>query len=432
MSEYDLTILSKAFKGDVVTPKDSDYAAAIARWASNASRNAKIVAFVKDAEDVSLALKFVKANNLPLAIKGGGHSTSGASSSEGGLVIDLSRHVNGVRVDAENKLAYVGGGALWADFDQATIKHGLAGVGGTVNHTGVGGCFGWLSGSHGLVIDNLVKVTIVTADGSILTASSTENADLFWGIRGGGCNFGVITEFVYKVHPQRKTVYAGSIVFALPMLEKLIAATDNWWEGHNEKEGMIQILTRDPDRNPCIIVILFYNGTEAEGRAVYKSFFDIGPVADMTCEIPFEMLNAAQSAHVEHGLPTYMKGVRITKLRFEVIDKVFKTLIRLTEDRPDITINCMFEYHSLLKICSVPNDATAFIRVPYPNTLNIFRWTEDTDENLNFAREASREITDILAKGNEGADIAKYGNYGVLFTETMNVNADQLVVQILK
>jgi len=131
-----------------------------------------------------------------------------------------------------------------------------------------------------------------------------------------------------------------------------------------------------------------------------------------------------QSDHVKHGLPTYMKGVRITKLRFEVIDKVFKALIRLTEDRPDITINCMIEYHSLLKICSVPNDATAFIRVPYPNTLNIFRWTEDTVENLNFVREVSKEITDILAKGNEGADIAKYGNYGVLFTETMNVNAD--------
>ena len=140
MSEYDFTTFSKAFKGDIVTSSDPDYAAAIARWASNASRNAKIVAFVKDAEDVSLAVKFVVANKLPLAIKGGGHSPSGASSSEGGLVIDLSRHVNGVKVDAENKLAYVGGGALWSDFDQATIKHGLAGVGGTVNHTGVGGC----------------------------------------------------------------------------------------------------------------------------------------------------------------------------------------------------------------------------------------------------------------------------------------------------
>jgi hypothetical protein len=118
-----------------------------------------------------------------------------------------------------------------------------------------------------------------------------------------------------------------------------------------------------------------------------------------------------------------MKGIRITKPHFEVVEKAFETLIRLTEDRPDITVSCMFEYHSLSKICSVPNDATAFIRVPYPNTLNIFRWTEDTDENLNFVREASREITDILAKGNGGAEIARYGNYGVLFTKSMKVNA---------
>jgi FAD/FMN-containing dehydrogenase len=105
-----------------------------------ASRNAKIVTFVKDAKDVSLALKFVVANNLPLAIKGGGHSSSGTSSSERGLVIDLSQHANRVKVDTENKLGYMGSGTLWADFDQATIKHGLTGVGGTANHTGVGGC----------------------------------------------------------------------------------------------------------------------------------------------------------------------------------------------------------------------------------------------------------------------------------------------------
>ena len=136
----DLTTLSKSFKGDLVTPSDPDYAAAIARWAINANRNAKVVAFVKDSEDVALALKFAKDNKLPLAIKGGGHSSSGASSSEGGIVIDLSRHVNSVRVDAENKLVYVGGGAIWGDVDKAAIEHGLAGVAGTVNHTGVGGC----------------------------------------------------------------------------------------------------------------------------------------------------------------------------------------------------------------------------------------------------------------------------------------------------
>jgi FAD/FMN-containing dehydrogenase len=136
---FDLTTLSKGFDGDIVTPSDPDYAQSIARWATNAVRNAKIVAFVKNAEDVSRALKFTRDSKLDLAIKGGGHSSAGASSSEGGLVIDLSRHINRVKIDAAKKLAYVGGGAVWGDLDKAAIEHGLAGVAGTVNHTGVGG-----------------------------------------------------------------------------------------------------------------------------------------------------------------------------------------------------------------------------------------------------------------------------------------------------
>jgi hypothetical protein len=122
------------FKGDIVTPSDADYDKAIARWAINAERKAKIVAFVKDTADVSSALKYAKANKLPVAVRGGGHSASGASSTEGGLVIDLSRHLGGVRVDAEKKLGYIGGGAIWETVDKAAIAHGLATVGGTVNH----------------------------------------------------------------------------------------------------------------------------------------------------------------------------------------------------------------------------------------------------------------------------------------------------------
>jgi FAD/FMN-containing dehydrogenase len=124
----------KGFKGDIVTPSDPGYKEAIARWASNAERDAKIVAFVKDAEDVSATIAFAKASKLPLAIRGGGHSASGASSCQDGIVIDLSRHINGVRIDSENKLAYAGGGALWATVDKAAIEYGLAGVAGTVNH----------------------------------------------------------------------------------------------------------------------------------------------------------------------------------------------------------------------------------------------------------------------------------------------------------
>jgi FAD/FMN-containing dehydrogenase len=133
------------FKGDIVKPGDLSYDSAIARWAGNASRKASLVAFVRDEADVALAIKHAKDNSLSIAIRGGGHSPSGASSVEGGLVIDLSRYMNGVHVDAEKRIATVGGGALWRNVDETAIKHGLATVGGTVNHVSVYLCLGVIS-----------------------------------------------------------------------------------------------------------------------------------------------------------------------------------------------------------------------------------------------------------------------------------------------
>ena len=136
------TSFKQSFKGDISIPTDADYAQAISRWALNAQANAKIVAFVKTPEDVALAIAYARDNHLSIAIRGGGHSTSGASSTEG-LVIDLSRHLNAVEVDSENRLAYVGGGAIWEQVDKLTIQYGLASVAGTVNHV-------WLLYSAGL------------------------------------------------------------------------------------------------------------------------------------------------------------------------------------------------------------------------------------------------------------------------------------------
>jgi len=201
-------------------------------------------------------VKFATSNNIPLSVKGGGHNSSGAASIEGGICIDLNRYFNTAEVDAEKKLVYVGGGGLWSTVDKAVIAHGLATPGGTVNHTGVGGLslgggYGWLSGQHGLVIDNLEQATVVLADGSVVTASDSSHPDLFWGIRGGGCNFGIVTEFVLRLHPQRKTVCAGMIIFPPPMLSKIAELADSWEQAENE--GMMIILTRGPDRKVSYI-----------------------------------------------------------------------------------------------------------------------------------------------------------------------------------
>jgi FAD/FMN-containing dehydrogenase len=169
-----------------------------------------VVVYPTSAEDVSKAILFGVANNLELAVKGGGHATSGSSSTDGGLCIDLDK-MRGVSVDTEKKTVTAQGGAWWEDVDAAATKYGLACVGGTVSHTGIGGLtlgggYGFLSGEHGLVVDNLLEVEYVLADGTIVTASEKENQDLFWAARGAGAGFGVATRFTYRAHDQKNMI----------------------------------------------------------------------------------------------------------------------------------------------------------------------------------------------------------------------------------
>ncbi|KAG6889276.1 hypothetical protein C0992_005800 [Termitomyces sp. T32_za158] len=432
----DFATFKAHFKGDIVTPDDADYPKAIARWAINAQRRAKVVAFVRDEEDVRAAIKYARDSDLSIAIRGGGHNPAGASSSEDGLVIDLSRYLNNVKVDPEKRVIYVGGGALWDVVDKEAIKHGLATVGGTVNHTGVGGLvlgggYGWLSPKHGLAIDNLVQATVVTADGSILVASNAENPDLFFGIRGGGCNFGVVTEFVLRLHPQRKTVYAGIAVFPPPMLENLVGVTQKWREGAGEKEAMMQVMTLGPDGKAsnflisyaidtfihkclqfAILLILFYNGSEAEGRENFKAFLDLGPVADFTKEIPYEELNELQNQAVFHGQGIYMKGIAHREPRYENINKAFDHIQKVSG--PDFKANILFEYFTLAKISAVPTDSTAFRRDPTASILVLVMWKEDTKENSDRAKSVAHELADLVVEGQHGVSptqIMGYSNY---------------------
>ncbi|RPD66672.1 FAD-binding domain-containing protein [Lentinus tigrinus ALCF2SS1-7] len=405
MSSFDT--FKAAFKGDLLTPGDAGYETAIARWARNAARKAAVVAFVKDAEDVSRAVTYAKQANLPIAIKGGGHNASGASSSEGGIVIDLSRYLNGVTVDAEKRLGYVGGGAIWETVDKTAIEHGLATVGGTVNHVSIGG-YGWLSGAYGLAIDNLA--TVVTADGRILTANESENSDLFWGIRGAGSNFGVVTEFVLKLYPQRRTVYCGTVIYSPDTLEALLDVTQKWWNnGPSEKEGMIQVFTRGPGHQPCIALFIFYNGSEEEGRANYKDFFDLKPVADMSKEQPYEVLNTLQNHIAGPGQNVYMKGCFAPEpFPRALLPRVFARVVELSAPEA-YTFGLLFEYFPLGKVNAVPDAATAYRRGLASNVLCAVYAKEESDAAFKYSRDAAHELTGMIT-GKKGEEIG-YGNY---------------------
>ncbi|KAL4241231.1 oxygen-dependent FAD-linked oxidoreductase family protein [Abortiporus biennis] len=399
------------FSGDIVTPSDPSYKDSCARWAANASRPAKMIAYAKTPEDVALAIKYAKATGLRIAVHGGGHSAAGASSSEGGLVIDLSRYLNTVSIDPDKKVAYVGGGATWKSVDYAAIEHGLATVAGTVNHTGVGGLavgggFGWLSGAHGLVIDNLMQATVVTADGSIRIASETNNPDLFYGIRGGGSNFGVVTEFVLKLHPQRRTVFAGITIFLPEKCTEIANLFDEWYPNIKENEAVFAAMSQTPDGMPCIILLFFFNGSEADGRENFKKFFELGPIVDGCKERPYEECNELLLSIATPGKNYYMKGGVLSPT--PSLDFNMTKMNRVTEffkAGHHNYVTFIHEYIPLQKIKSVSSSATPYPRECNGNAVIVIQWDNDTPEKTAAAREFSHELIKMLPEG-EG-----YSNY---------------------
>lgn len=209
--------------------------------------------YPKDAEDVSRAIKYSVANNITFVVKGGGHNPSGASSVEDGLVIDLNKHFNYANVDPVTKTVEAGGGALWNTVDYAAFAHGLATVGGTVNLTGIGGyCTGGghgiLTGKHGESSDNILEMTVVIADGSILIVNENSYPDLFWALRGGGGgNYGCVTRFKLRLYDQKPTVYAGMLIFTPAQFEQVTKTFDEWILGITEDDCTGLGFTRGPD-----------------------------------------------------------------------------------------------------------------------------------------------------------------------------------------
>src|SRR6476469_1754128 len=213
LGEATVQELRESIGGDVFVASDEGYEEASKVWNGAHDRHPALIVRCAGAADVATAVGFARSNDLPIAVRGGGHSVAGFSTVDDGIVIDLSQ-MSGVRVDVDARRAVVGGGAVWADVDHETQAHGLATTGGLVSSTGVagftlGGGIGWLMRKHGLACDNLRSVEIVTADGQILTASPSENEELFWGLHGGGGNFGVVTSLEFDLHPVGPTVCAG-------------------------------------------------------------------------------------------------------------------------------------------------------------------------------------------------------------------------------
>ena len=362
---------------------------------------------------------------MDLTVKGGGHSTAGTSSSDGGLVIDLS-NMKDVRVNTDDKTIAVGGGAVWKDVDEGGAAYGLAAVGGTVNHTGVGGLtlgggYGWLSGEYGLTIDNLVSARVVLADGRIVTASPTENEDLFWGLRGAGYNFGVVVSFTYQGYELKDPVYSGILGFTGDKLEKVVEQLNKAvLEEPDARSGAMCILTHMPAEDgklsPMIILICFYNGPGEPGEKRFSSFVELGPVLNTLDMVPYTVVNSLQNPQATYGDRKSFKGVFYNPpLSPSFARTIFDDFSARIHAVPDLAPSAIIlEFTDMRKICEVPVEATALAsRNHTQNGIIFLRWTDPAQdlEHRAWAREVQSKWKAELDKTEKDSEIPQYINY---------------------
>ncbi|KAF9240326.1 CAZyme family AA7 [Penicillium roqueforti] len=401
MPEMNATALdalrSRLKTATIYAPESEGYKDVLVRWSNTGMKYAGVVIQPIDTLDISIALSWAQQYDVDLAVKGGGHSTAGTSSSDGGLVIDLSR-MNQVTVDTERKTITAQGGATWKEVDEAGAVHSLAAVGGTVNHTGVGGLtlgggYGWLSGQYGLTIDNLLSATVVLADGRIVTASATENVDLFWGLRGAGYNFGVVADFTYQAYDQKDPVYSGLLGFTSGKLEGVMDALNNSLAKPDSRFGAICIFALAPDGSgPMIIVIGFYNGPLEEGQKRFASLTALEPVLNTLDMVPYSVVNTLQNPQATYGDRKSFKGIFYEPpLDPHFARVIFNDFIAKIRSEPDLkTSAIILEFVDMRKICEVPLTGTALAsRNPTQNGIIYLRWTDSSKdlEHRTWARE---------------------------------------------
>jgi FAD/FMN-containing dehydrogenase len=307
--------------GEVIAPGDADYEEA--RRVHNGMIDKRPAAVVRctGTADVAAVIEIARREGLDLSVRGGGHSAPGFGTNDGGLVIDLSP-LQDVVVDPNAKTARAGGGCTWAGFNDATHAHGLATTGGIIGSTGIagltlGGGIGYLARKYGLSCDNLLSAEVVTADGQVVTASEKENSDLYWALRGGSGNFGVVTTFEYRMHPVAE-IYGGPIVYPVDRADDVLRMYREYINDAPEELGgfvgfhMAPPLPFLPEewhfKNVCLAV-LCWTGPVDQGEKMVQPFLDVvEPVGMMVGPMPYPALNTAFDALVPKGLQHYWKS----------------------------------------------------------------------------------------------------------------------------
>jgi len=331
----DLGDLRGVFQGELIHVGHAGYEQARRVWNGNIDRRPMLIARCTSVADVQRVVEFARLRGVLVSVRGGGHSAPGYGTNDGGLVIDMSS-MKGIRVDEPRRTARAEGGVLWRELDHETQACGLATTGGTVSNTGIagltlGGGLGWLMGKHGLTVDNLISADVVTADGTFRQASATDNPDLFWALRGGGGNFGVVTAFEYRLHPVTQ-VLGGLVLYPLEQAGAVLRFYRDFCPSlPDEAEAYAALLTA-PQGMPVAALLLGYNGSIEEGEKVLGPARRFGsPIADLVGPVPYSARQTMLDApNAEHGLHRYWRSAFTEQISDGLIDALVEGAARFT------------------------------------------------------------------------------------------------------
>ena len=398
--------LRRHHRGPVITPDDDGYGAARVTYNAMIEHRPTLIARPLDAADVATAVAYAREAGLPVSVRGGGHSVAGHCVGEGSVMIDL-RLMHDVTVDPEARTATCGGGALWEDFDPVCQRHGLATSGGTFGDTGVagltlGGGIGHLIGLYGLTLDNLLAATVVTADGRTVRASETEHADLFWALRGGGGNFGVVTEFTFRLYPVG-LLLGGLLVYDLDDAQVVLEAFRTLRENASDALTVLAIAFRsaEVDFSGISVSAAFFGG-EAEGRAALEPLREAEPVHGEIRPMYYPEIQEIFGRGTP-GLRHYWSG----RFLREFPDEVIGLTIDALEDRAMDGAVLLEPLHGAAS--RVPPEETAFAgREARYNATYLGSWRKAEDDAGNIER--ARAYSTALAPW---ALAAGYANYNV-------------------
>ncbi len=401
LSDAPVNELHAALRGSLIRPGDEAYEQARHVWNGNIDRHPALVVRCAGVADVIAAVNFARDNHLLLAVRSGAHSAAGYGTCDGGLVIDLSP-MKGIWVDPQRKVARAQAGVLWNELDAETQAFGLATTGGVVSNTGIagltlGGGLGWLMGKHGYTVDNLRSVDVVTADGRFLTASTDEHADLFWGLRGGGGNFGIVTSFEYQLHEVGPIILGGLVIHPLDQAAEVLRFYREFSADlPDEAEAYVALLTT-PDGHPVVALVLGYNGPIDEGEQVLAPARRFGtPLADLVQPMPYVARQSMMDeGNAVHGIHRYWKSGFTETISDELIDVIIDGARSFSSPYSAILV---FNIHGAAT--RVPASATSVGLRGRKWDINVIsQWTDpaESPQHTAWTRELWRRIEPLVS-----------------------------------